>query len=65
MITDKGSPSGTATTTTVIPMIKNVMRELRVEIENNGSPLIILKMTKLMIEAMTVIIATQRPTLPI
>ena len=65
IVTAKGSPSGTATTTTVIPIIKKVMRELRVEIENNGSPLINLKMTKLMIEAITVIIATQRPTLPI
>lgn len=65
IVTAKGSPSGTATTTTVIPIIKKVMRELRVEIENSGSPLINLKMTKLMIEAITVIIATQRPTLPI
>lgn len=42
IVTARGSPSGTATTTTVIPIIKNVIRELRVEIENKGSPLIIL-----------------------
>jgi len=46
-------------------MIKNEIKELRVEIVNIGSLLIILKIAKLMIEAITVIIATQRPTLPI
>ncbi len=65
MVTAKGNPSGTATTTTVIPIIKNEIKELRVEIVKIGSLFMILKTIKLIMEAMTVIIATQRPTLPI
>lgn len=46
-------------------MIKNEIKELRVEIVKIASLLIILNTTKFMIEAITVMIATQRPTLPI
>lgn len=65
MVTASGNPSGTATTTTVIPIIKNEIKEFRVDIVNNGSPLMSLKTTRLIIEAMTVMIATQSPTFPI
>lgn len=46
-------------------MIKNEIKELRVEIVKMASLLMILKTTKFMIEAITVMIATQSPTLPI